>query len=196
MTAAPPLTDEERAIVEANTGLIALVLRRRHTPTDEWADSYQDGVLGLCRAAQLFDPALGNRFSTYAYPWVWEAVSKGRGRLLGRSYRSGPRTWRAPLSIDHTLDHGDTIHDLFPDPGPGPDDEALAAEIVAEIAAHAERMDLDRIDRIIVGELLRPAGRRADRAVAERCEVTRECIRKRRLRLEAVLRDWAFGGAA
>lgn len=196
----PPLTDHERATVEANTGLVSVVLRRRHTPNSEWDDSYQDGLLGLMRAAQLYDPTRGIRFSTYAYNWISDAVARGRRRLLGRSYRSAydaGHPWHAPLSLDVPIGDGDTFGTLtLIDDYPGPDDQATDVALLAELAAHVDRMDLDRLDRIIAGEVLRPHGRAGDRAIAARCGVSSEIIRRRRHRLQARLRDWALGGAA
>lgn len=195
----PPLTDHERTIVEANTGLVSVVLRRRHTRADEWDDSYQDGLLGLIRAAQLFDPGRGFRFSTYADAWISDAVVQGRRRLLGRSFRAAAKTgraWAAPVSLDLRMEHGDTIGDLvLVDAEPGPD-AVVDVALVAELAAHVERMDLDRLDRVIAGELLRAGGRARDHVVATRQGVSREIVRRRRIRLQARLRDWALGGAA
>jgi RNA polymerase sigma factor (sigma-70 family) len=45
---------------------LSRALTRRLPPGMERADLIQEGFLGLYRAAQLFDPELGHRFSTYA----------------------------------------------------------------------------------------------------------------------------------
>jgi RNA polymerase sigma factor (sigma-70 family) len=39
-------------------------------------DLMQEGMLGLWKAAQRFDPALGNRFSTYATWWIRQSVTR------------------------------------------------------------------------------------------------------------------------
>lgn len=39
-------------------------------------DLLQQGALGLLRAAQLFDPAKGYAFSTYATPWIKQSVCR------------------------------------------------------------------------------------------------------------------------
>jgi RNA polymerase sigma factor (sigma-70 family) len=40
------------------------------------ADIMQAGAVGLCEAAKAFDPGRGWRFSTYAYPWIMNSISK------------------------------------------------------------------------------------------------------------------------
>ena len=65
------LTDEQRILVEQNTGLVGQVIKDKiHNISGigvfTYQDLYQIGCLGLCRAAASFNPGAG-RFSTYAY---------------------------------------------------------------------------------------------------------------------------------
>jgi len=39
-------------------------------------DVLQCGVLGLSRAAELYDPTRGYAFSTYAIPWIFQAITR------------------------------------------------------------------------------------------------------------------------
>src|SRR6185312_2683812 len=76
----PPLRsiEERNALIEPNTRLVWAVIRRYFPalPVRDHDDAYQAGLLGLLRAAELFDPAKGFAFSTYACRWVWQAIGR------------------------------------------------------------------------------------------------------------------------
>jgi RNA polymerase primary sigma factor len=90
----PRSTEAERKlardeIILANQGLVweaarAAEVRYLGTGLDA-ADFAGEANVGLIRAAELFDPSRGNRFSTYATYWVRQAVGKAvanRGSLV------------------------------------------------------------------------------------------------------------------
>lgn len=67
-------------VVTANLRLVVSVVtksrrRIRHLAVEPM-DLIQAGNLGLIRAAEKFDPSRGYRFSTYAYWWIRQAVSR------------------------------------------------------------------------------------------------------------------------
>jgi RNA polymerase sigma factor (sigma-70 family) len=67
-------------VVSANLRLVVSVVtksrrRIRHLAVEP-IDLIQAGNLGLIRAAEKFDPSRGYRFSTYAYWWIRQAVSR------------------------------------------------------------------------------------------------------------------------
>lgn len=64
-------------LVAANLRLVIAVARRhqRHVTAGCGLDDLiQGGNIGLCRAAEKFDPSRGYRFSTYAYWWISQGV--------------------------------------------------------------------------------------------------------------------------
>ncbi len=77
-----PLTPEQQELVRDNLGLIGVHLRRfvpglaRPKRDREWPDLFQEGCLGLIRAAVDFDPARGIPFAAFALPRIHQAVSR------------------------------------------------------------------------------------------------------------------------
>jgi RNA polymerase primary sigma factor len=67
------MTAKQR-MVESNLGLvhaIAMTFRGSGVPLD---DLVQEGAIGLARAAELFDPGRGAKFSTYAAWWIRRSI--------------------------------------------------------------------------------------------------------------------------
>lgn len=60
----PPLTPEQQKLVEQNHGLIIAYAVQLQLPVDE---VYGALAMGLCKAATIFKPELGYKFSTIAY---------------------------------------------------------------------------------------------------------------------------------
>lgn len=65
-------------LVESNLRLVVAMVHRHinHRDDDLISDLIQEGNLGLMRAAEKFDPALGWRFSTYATWWILQMLSR------------------------------------------------------------------------------------------------------------------------
>ncbi|CAJ1962419.1 unnamed protein product [Cylindrotheca closterium] len=70
----------KQLLVSANIGLVHAVIRPQYQSLKQQAgltydEFIQEGSLGLIRAAELFDPERGLRFSTYATIWIKGALS-------------------------------------------------------------------------------------------------------------------------
>ena len=74
-------------LIKSNMKLVASVARKMlfkaNPKTLTFSDLLQEGAIGLSRAAELFDPERGYKFSTYAYWWIRQAI----GRAIYRTDR-------------------------------------------------------------------------------------------------------------
>src|SRR4051812_24387128 len=91
-----PLTDGQRATVAGATGIVHFVLKTYRGR--DYEDAYQNGLIGLMRAVQTWDPERG-ALSTWAKPWIWTAVRRGEGLAMGVSWRQR-HEHSQPVSLD------------------------------------------------------------------------------------------------
>jgi RNA polymerase sigma factor (sigma-70 family) len=66
-------------------------------------DLFQDGVLGLLRAAELYDPEAGFRFSTYARYWIRCTIRRGISRIA-RPIRLPESAGRMAAAVERRRD--------------------------------------------------------------------------------------------
>ena len=69
-------------MVRCNLRLVVHVAKRYVTKIESCPgytieDALQDGAAGLARAAEKFDPSKGYKFSTYAYWWIRQGITRG-----------------------------------------------------------------------------------------------------------------------
>jgi RNA polymerase primary sigma factor len=89
--ARPTAAEAHGRLVEMNLRLVISIARRSVNRGVPLEDLIQEGVFGLHRAAELFDPELGYRFSTYASWWIRQAVTAAAA--------AGAHGLRVPLSV-------------------------------------------------------------------------------------------------
>lgn len=76
------LTDEQRHLVKENIPLVAHHINRRRSSAKrfrverDWDDLFQEGCLGLIRAAKKFDPGGNIPFAAFAIPRIHQAISQ------------------------------------------------------------------------------------------------------------------------
>jgi len=110
-------------MIQANLRLVVSVAKGHNERGVPLPDLIQEGNIGLMQAVQKFDHRRGFKFSTYAIPWIWQAINRAVNdqsrlvRLPGHLVGALTKLAKAKNSLSQELGRQPTEQELSSETG-------------------------------------------------------------------------------
>ncbi len=125
------------ALMQNQKLVASLAVRYSHGGGMLFADLFQEGMIGLRRAVERFDPFRGYAFSTFATPWIRQAIT--------RAIADQARTIRIPVHMVETINRLIHVHrTLLQQLGREPTAEEIARRMTRDAIVRELRDQLQR----------------------------------------------------
>jgi len=143
--------DAKTTMIRANMRLVMSIVRRYLSRGVQLKDLLQEGMNGLTRAAEKFDPDRGFKFSTYATWWIKQSVM--------RAVADQSRVVRLPVHVHDLLNQiGRAERELSAQLGRQPTEAEIAARV--DIPQRKLQFLRERTQHTLSMDATRPSGGR------------------------------------
>lgn len=141
-------------------GLAAVIARKYSTP-EEFNDSMQQGFLGMYEAARNYDPEQGASFSSYAFHWIRQSMTRYRNENTSAvrlpSHIAEKKIKYKQFSSRYQAEHGHVPDDeticFFLDLTPA-DLDGIRAAVQIESAASTD-LPVPGTDDLVISDMIR-----------------------------------------